>query len=247
MTVFDYDLAPDAAPKIGLIVLQADQRIEQDFRRLIPDEASLYVSRVPSGLQVTADTLQQMEQDIPQAVSLLPASLSFDAIGYGCTSGSAQIGPARVAELVHDRAQVRAVTDPLTALVAACRALGLRRLAFLSPYIEQVSSRLRAALAEDGIETPVFGSFAEAEEARVVRISPESLVRAVRDLVPAQDVDGVFLSCTNLNTLDIVENLEAETGRPVLSSNLVLAWHLCQLSGVSMRADPACQLAAVSG
>lgn len=246
MTAFGYDLVPDDSPRLGLIILQADQRIEKDFRRLIPMDTDLYVSRVPSGLEVTPDTLQQMERDIPQAVSLLPTRLSYDAIGYACTSGAAQIGPDRVAELVRTSAQVRAVTDPLTALVAACQALGITRLALLSPYIERVSARLRDVLAEAGIATPVFGTFAEAEESKVVRISPDSLKTAIRQLVPAADVDGVFLSCTNLDTLGLISGLEAETGLPVLSSNLVLAWHLCQQSGVTLRADPMCRLNAVS-
>ncbi len=123
------------------------------------------------------------------------------------------------------------MTEPVSALVAACAALGLRRLALLSPYVERVSERLRTVLAERGVETPVFGTFAEAEEARVARIPPASVVRAATALADSADVDGLFLSCTNLNTLPAIPALEAETGLPVLSSNLVLAWHMTQLAG----------------
>ena len=53
---------------------------------------------------------------------------------------------------------------------------------------------------------------------------------AAKTLAQEAVVDGIFLSCTNLRTMDLICPLEAELGMPVLSSNLVLAWHLTQLS-----------------
>lgn len=231
MQVFSFDTRPRTNPALGLIALQADERIEVDARQLLPQEVDLLVTRVPSGLDVTPETLAQMEGDLPQAAALLPAGVDFDVIAYGCTSGSAQIGTGRVAERVRAGARTAHVTDPVSALVAACRVLGLRRLALLSPYVEVVSDRLRQVLAQAGIETPVFGSFAEAEEAQVARITPASVVRAAGALAETGEVDGIFLSCTNLDTLPAIPELERATGLPVLSSNLVLSWHMLALAG----------------
>lgn len=230
MHVFSYDIEQRVQPALGLIALQVDERIEADFRRLLPDRLDLMVTRVPSGADVTPETLAEMEDNLPRAAGLLPAPVGFDVIAYGCTSGAAQIGPARVAEKVCEGARAAHVTEPVSALVAACAALGLRRLALLSPYVEVVSDRLRTVLSERGVDTPVFGTFAESEEATVARITPDSVVRAAQVLIGGGEVDGLFLSCTNLNTLPAISELEAETGRPVLSSNLVLAWHMLQLS-----------------
>ena len=235
MTVFAYETSPPPGPALGLIVLQTDERIEPDFARLIPATARLYVSRVASEPEVTPDTLAMMAAHIPTAAGLLPGAVEFDAIGYGCTSGTARIGAARVHDLVQQVAQTRAVSDPLSALLAACADLGLSRLALLSPYVESVSGRLRDTLRANGIETPVFGSFNEAEERKVVRITPQSIHDAALELVRKGGVDGIFLSCTNLNTLDIIAPLQAATGLPVLSSNLVLAWHMCRLAGIAPR------------
>jgi maleate isomerase len=229
---FTYDLRPDHdATNLGLIVLQADERIEQDFRRLLPDQTRLFVTRVPSGLDVTPDTLQEMAGQIPSSARLLPGSIDFDAIGYGCTSGAAQIGPGDVAGLVKGAAHTQAVTEPVSALIAACAALGISRLAFLSPYVASVSDRLRDVLRVGGIETPVFGTFDESREATVARITPKSILDAALELSAQGGADGIFLSCTNLDTLDIIAPLEAQSGLPVLSSNLVLAWHMCRLGG----------------
>lgn len=237
MTKLPYTL-DEATPKtLGLIVLQSDETIEQDIRQILPTEVQLHTTRVPSGLEVTSDSLQSMEAHLPASAELLPRGLGFDVIGYGCTSGTAQIGAERVAELIRQRATTQAVTEPVTALIAACQALGVRRLAFLSPYVGEVSARLRSVLQDAGIGTPVFGSFEEAEEAKVARITPTSVLEAGQALCAGADVDALFLSCTNLRTLPIIPALEAATGLPVLSSNQVLIWHMARLSGVALAPD----------
>jgi len=228
-----YRLTGVRPPQIGLIVLQADETIEPDFRRLMPREVDLLVSRLPSGAEVTADTLSAQEAHLTASAALFPVASHFSAVGYGCTSGTAQIGAAEVARRIRAGTPTQAVTEPLSATIAACRALGLGRLALVSPYIAPVSDRLRQAFAGAGIETPGFGSFEVAEEAQVVRIDADSIMRATEKVAGRAEVDGVFLSCTNLRTLEAIRPLEARLGLPVLSSNLVLAWHLLQLAGIA--------------
>ncbi|MGY9045642.1 hypothetical protein P775_21545 [Puniceibacterium antarcticum] len=235
MTNFTYETLPADEVRIGLIVLQTDESLERDLRQLIPAQINLLVSRVPSGDEVTPDTLRQMAHDLPAAARLLPQAQSYAVVGYGCTSGSAVIGPAVVSKLVRSSAPTPEVTNPMTALVAACGALGLRRLAVLSPYVAEVSDRLRDVLQVEGIETPVFGSFNEAAEEKVVRIAPHSIMAAAEFLAQTGGVDGIFLSCTNLRTLEVIAALEARTGLPVLSSNQVLGWHMLRRAGVGDR------------
>ncbi len=223
---------------LGLIVLQADETIEHDFRRMLPvNGVTLYASRIPSAGDVTGDTLAQMRDDLPGAAALLPRGLNFDAVGYGCTSGTSVIGAMAIADLVRSGVNTQEVTEPVTALIAACSALNLRRLAFLSPYIAEVSAVMRNTLADHGVASPVFGSFDEAVEARVARIDGASVIAAATALAAEGGVDGLFLSCTNLRTLDVIAPIEEETGLPVLSSNQVLAWHMARLTGVSLAPD----------
>lgn len=237
-TTFDFEIGPPIGTEatLGLIVLQSDETIEHDFRRMLPmSGVALYVSRIASAPEVSSETLAEMEARMPEAAGLLPRPVAFDAVGYGCTSGTSVIGADRIAALVQAGCTTRAVTEPVSALLAACQHLGISRLAFLSPYVEDVSDRLRSVLYDGGISSPVFGTFNEAEETRVARIDGPSILAASQSLMSGADVDALFLSCTNLRTLDVIGQIEAATDKPVLSSNQVLGWDMMRRAGLAVQ------------
>ena len=227
-----------SAATLGLVVLQVDETIEQDFQRLFcsPDVA-LYISRIPSGAELTPDTIAQMEIDLPRAVSLLPPAANFDAIAYACTSGTTLIGASRVADLVAKNATTKAVCDPLSATLAALNSLDVQSVAIVSPYVAAVADPIRAEFERAGFGVPATLSFGEEIEARVARIDPASIREAALKIGARKDVDAVFLSCTNLRTLDIINDLENTLGKPVISSNQALAWHMAQMTGAPLARD----------
>lgn len=231
MNGFPYDLAPAIGTRgtLGLIVLQADETLEQDMRRIFanPDTA-LYVTRIPSGDDLTLDTIASMEAALPRAASLLPKAAMFDAVAYACTSGTTLIGAERVHTLVSSACATRQVCDPLSAAIAALHRLGARRVSILSPYIPSVATPIRSAFQVAGFAVPATLSFGVQQEARVARIAPASIAEATRHLATEAETDAIFLSCTNLRTLDIIAPLERELGLPVLSSNQTLGWSLAQ-------------------
>ncbi|QXT38750.1 maleate cis-trans isomerase family protein [Gymnodinialimonas ceratoperidinii] len=238
MNSLPYVRTLDHPAPLGLVVLQADESLEHDFRRLLPEDAELLVTRIPSSPEVSPEGLAAMESDLTAAASLLPRGTRFSAVGFGCTSGAAQIGTAEVAARTRAGVDAAEVSDPVTALIAACHAMEIHRLALVSPYVEAVSARLMAVLSRAGIEISAFASFNEASEARVVRIAPASIADAARSTAAHAPCDAVFLSCTNLRTLDVIAPTERALGIPVLSSNLVLAWHMAQLAGLdALRLD----------
>ena len=244
MTAFPYTLGPSAGRKarLGLVVLQTDETLEYEMRQLIPDhEVAIFTTRVASAPDVSTESLAQMERDLPQAVSLFPP-VKCDVVAYGCTSGSSVIGTARVAELVHAGCTTAAVTNPVTALLAACAALEISSLAFLSPYVAPVSAHLRSTLTGAGVDTSSFGSFDEAVEAKVARIDQQSLIDAAVALFERNPKDAIFMSCTNLQTLSIIQEIEERCGVPVLSSNLCLIWQMLISAGLSPKSHETTRL-----
>ena len=233
MTPLPYSLDPDDphVTPMGLIVLSVDETIEAEFRVALADDPSpLYVTRIASGDEVTTDSLAQMEAALPAAAALLPKARPYRVVGYGCTSASSVIGSDQVERLVQQTCDTAYVTNPLRATVAQARDRGVSKLALLSPYIEEVNAPLRAAFAAAGVSTDVFGTFAEAREENVVRISTASIVEAAIRLGHDPTVEAIFLSCTNLRTGLAAPQIAAATGKPVFSSNQSLAWHMRHLN-----------------
>jgi len=233
---FTLDQGNEAKACLGLIVLQADETLENEFRHAIRDfNVSLLHSRIPSHPSVTKETLAQMAEDMPTAAGLLPRSTRFDAMAYACTSGATVIGPSEVAAKIHTQHSGVPVTDPITAVIIACRALGIKTLGFLTPYVPEVSNAMRLLLEENGLEIASFGSFEQDQEKIVSRISEASTLEAIVKVGNKPECDGVFVSCTNLRTLGILNEAEQILGKPVISSNLALIWHMLRLAGVEGR------------
>ncbi len=138
-------------------------------------------------------------------------------------------------ELVSGAVQTRAVTDPLSAVLAQCHGLGVARVGIVSPYIASVAEPIRAAFEAAGVTVPDTLSFGEQVEAKVARIAPRSIADAARALAHRSMLDAVLLSCTNLRTLDILGPLSEELGLPVLSSNQCLAAHMAALAKVTLK------------
>lgn len=220
--------------RIGMIVLQSDQTIEHEFAALLRLEGlALYHARIPNEMEVTCDTLRQMETDLPVAAGLLPASFDFDAIGYCCTSGATMIGEDRVDQILRAAHPKANTSNPITACKAALRALGLKRIALITPYAPDVTVEMRDNLAETGIDVNAIGTFNQSDDFKVARISSDSILAAIKKVGQRPDCDGVFVSCTSLRVLPVLAEAEAQLGKPVLSSNQVTAWHLARLAGIT--------------
>ncbi|MEM6941866.1 MAG: Asp/Glu racemase [Pseudomonadota bacterium] len=232
-----YALSTLRPTQFGVLVLQADETLETDLRRLIPPEVEVLVSRVPSGQALTTQSIAKMADEITGAAALFPRGARCAVTAYACTSAAAQLGPQKIRHLIHAGAAAQHITEPVSALIAACAALKISSIGLISPYSAKISDRLREVLASAGISTPRFASFEEPLEENVARICPGALRDGARDMGQDPICDAIFLSCTNLRTLDVIEEIEAILRKPVLSSNQVLAWHMLRLAGIEARAQ----------
>ena len=233
----DGGVAPRAA--IGLIVLASDHTIEAEWRAIVPRFAGVgvFASRIMNSPEINAETLAAMEAGLVQCTAVLRPGERIDVVGYACTSGSMVIGPENVAARVHEARPASAVTNPFTAALTALDAMGARRIALLTPYIDEVNQGMRRAIIAAGLEVPVMGSFNLADDNAVARISERSIEDALVDLAADDSVDAAFVACTSLRVCGIVERAEQRVGKPITSSNHALAWHCLRLAGIRDEVD----------
>jgi maleate isomerase len=220
--------------RAGVIVLASDQTVENEVRRAMAlPGVEPFTSRIWNEATINPTTLAAMEDRIEGATRLILTGGRLDVVGFACTSGTMVIGEDTVFSRMRAVRPGIACSSPITAAMAALSVLGLSRIALLTPYVPDINARMRAFIEARGIEVPVIGSFSNDNDDEVSRISASSVHDAAVSLARQPQVDGLFISCTALRTLDVIAGVEATTGKPVIASNPALAWHLLRLGGVS--------------
>ena len=227
MSVPAVELTPRLAPVppgIG-IVAPFDLALDRELWRWTPDAVSLYLTRTP-------------HLDVPVSVGMAEALGDADALAgacrdvsiadpgvtaYLCTSASfvgGLEGEAALRATMEQGGARRALTTS-GAMLEALTALGVSSVGVATPYDAALTERLVAFLAEAGIATTGIGYLGMGADIwRVDAASVRELVHAL----PLEGTEAIFLSCTNLPTIDVIPELEAELGLPVLSANLVTMW-----------------------
>lgn len=240
----DFDYVPDLDHvlepalgerlRLGLIVLASDSSIEHEWRDImgrVPGVA-LYQTRIAFDPHVTADSLRGMEAGLADCASRFVPGVPFDVIAYGCTSAGMLIGSDAVERQVRSARPEVSVTDPFRASIAALKHLESRRIALITPYSEDINRSMRTSFINAGFEVPVAASFNRTNDNDAHRIAPQSIRESAEALGARDDVDAVFVSCTSLRVATVAEDAEAAIGKPVLASNLCLAWHCLRLGGI---------------
>ena len=111
-------------PKIGLITLASDFRIEKDFSNVIyGKEIDLYCNRINCYNPLTNETLKKMADDITDVTKDILPDQKLDCVAYGCTSGTIAAGFSYIYEKVNLAKPNTKVTTPITAAIKALKNL----------------------------------------------------------------------------------------------------------------------------
>ena len=229
---FELDAGIASRAAIGLIVLATDHTIEHEWRKMLAlDGVAFYESRIFNSSRVTPETLRAMEAGLKDATAVIRPGERLDVVAYGCTSGAMVIGEETVFGRIREARPSIPCTSPITAALAGFKALGARRIALLTPYIDEINQMMRRFIEARGVAVPVMGSFNHENDNEVARITPASIEAAALELGRHPSVDAVFVSCTSLRVAEHAAAIEAKLGKPVTSSNHAMAWHALRLAG----------------
>ena len=216
--------------RIGLLVPSSNTTMEPDFYRMAPEGVSVHTARMRLD-EVTPDGLIRMADDAERGAALL-ATAGVDIVVYGCTTGSLVGGVRWEEDLVdrlHDNTGIQTMSTS-GAVVGALRTLGAQRVGVATPYTEVLNRLETEFLEERGFQVAAIeglGLVDNLEIGRVEREVIEGLVEAV-----ASEADTIFISCTNLPALYLIDRLERRHGRPVVTSNQASLWAALRDSSV---------------
>ncbi len=222
--------------RIGLIY-PADGAIDDEYWHFAPPGVTVHITRIPATDEqhVQVFEAQADSPDIELAARNL-AAIPMDALAYACTAGSLIYGGGKDLEIIRRMEAACGVpcTTTSTALVRAARALGVTKLAVAAPYPDEVSERLRRFLSDNGLE--VVSTRYLGLEHGIYRQPVGAAYRLAREAdVPA--AEAVVISCTNFRTVDLLQMLEADLGKPVISANQATMWDALRLAGINPQRD----------
>ena len=204
--------------RIGLLVPGGNSVMEPEFYRMAPDGVSTHANRVFLK-DVTPESLAGMADHAAESARGL-APVRIGVLAFGCTSGSFIGGKGYDAGLIRIMEQAAGVpaTTTTTAVLRALELLGVRRIALVTPYTEEVTGLEARFLEDHGFEVTRALGGGLVEVADMQECEPEVAYARARE-VDDDRAEAVFISCTGFRTIEIIEKLEAELGKPVISSN----------------------------
>ena len=221
--------------RIGFLVPPGNPTIEPEMAALAPPGVSLHFNRMPTSGPVGTHAGQQernraMLAGVDEAARLL-AMLAPRVIVLAHTATSYTLGAEAEAALVL-RQEAATGTRFVTAfgcVLAALAFLGVRRLAYATPYGADLTEAGRANLVAHGFDVV---SVARLEGVRNIYEESEERAYAAGRMADRPEAEAVFLSGTGMPTLGMLQALEDDLGKPVLSANAAMMWHALRVAGV---------------
>jgi len=219
------------AKRVGLIILATDHTTEVDFQRMVAsDRIGVYSTRIPYANPVTPENLRAMQPSLTAGAALILPGEPLDVVMYSCTSASVIIGDAQVQAAVRAAKPTATVITPTAAAASGLKAFGARRISVLTPYTLETSRPMADYFLALGFDIARFTCLGLTDDREMARISPSDIVAFAKEAI-APDSDALFISCTAVRAAGVAAEIEATTGKPVVTSNLATAWACLRLCG----------------
>ena len=223
--------------RIGLIVPSSNTVCEPEMARLAPDGVAVYAARVL--FEPTIDGLKDMKNHVHRAGRELSSEGICGLIAFCCTVGS-MIGGAgydeELAQMIFRASSTKSVTTT-GAVKAALSALKVRRVSMATPYTRETNEIEKSVMESMGYEVTDISGYHEHVEPEALknemigRLQPEAAYELAK-AVNGPKNHAIFISCTNFRSIEIIDQLEQETGKPVITSNQATLWHSLRSLGI---------------
>jgi maleate isomerase len=165
-----------------------------------------------------------MTEKVDEGARLL-ADARGDLFAFHCTAAST-LEPGLIEDIkmsIEDQTGIRATTTGHAA-VQALRTLKAQRIAFVCPNRLETHEREVQFFRNHDFEVVADRCMGVVEAEKFLAIEPKAFVDLVLDL-KTDSADAIFIGCTAVRSAEAIEDLEAQLGIPVLTSNQAMVWH----------------------
>ena len=207
--------------RVGLIVPSTNTVMEPDLYRHLPAGATVHTSRMLLEGSVTIEAEELMlDVYLPECARQI-GTLKPDVVVFGCTSAGALRGPAYEQELAGEISQATGAPTItiMGAVVDELNRLGVGSVAVLTPYSEEINDTIKESLETSGFTVPHINGMDVKGAFNIAAVTPEEIVDYVREELAGVQSDCLFVSCANLKSVDVLEQIREVACRPVVTSN----------------------------
>lgn len=209
--------------RIGVLAPSSDSVTESDFKRFLPDNVTFHTARLPHSDSTKRGhaTLDEICGGI-EAASATLVQVSPEAVVFSCTSGSFHRGEGWDLEVKRRVEESSGAPGIVTAIAVteALRLLAARKIYMVTPYPEEINRLEIEYFARHGVEISDYTYFHCEKSKDVSDILPETILERIRENRDAiAGCDALFISCTGLRGMEVVERVEEELGKPTVTSN----------------------------
>ena len=214
--------------KVGLIALSTDFMIEKDFKKIIENmKIDLFVNRIRSYYPLTKENLIKMAENVTEVSKDILPDEKLDCVVYGCTSGTIASGYDSIKNKINLAKPEAKVVTPSSAAVNALRKMNVEKVSIFTPYSEKLNNDVVDYFKKENFIVTSNSYFDILYDNDIAKVDPDYLFEVITKM-DLGEAEAVFLSCTNLPALNIVDKLEKKLNKIVLSSNQVLIWDTLQ-------------------
>jgi len=211
-------------PSIGLITLASDFRIEKDFNNVIYGKAiDLYINRIHCYNPLSNETLAKMADEITDVTKDILPEQKLDCVAYGCTSGTVAAGYNSIKTKINLAKPEAKVTTPITATIKALKKFNIKNISIFTPYTKKINDNITNYFEKENIIVNSLTYFDIASDLDIGKVD-EGYLFEVLSKINLKNSEALFISCTALPALSIIEKLEKKLNKMVLSSNQALIW-----------------------
>ena len=218
-------------PRIGLIALATDFVIEKDFIEIIKDKnIDFFVNRIESYNPLSKENFIKMSEKITDVAKNILPDENIDCIVYGCTSGTIAVGYEIIEKKVKAAKPKAKITTPSSAAIKALKKLNIKKLSIFTPYNKKLNDEVLEYFSNQGFIIVTNTYLDIAADYDIGKVDQNFLYETLSKLEIA-DADALFVSCTALPVLNIIDRLEKKLNKPVVTSNQSLIWDTLESIG----------------
>ena len=211
-------------PRIGLITLSTDLTMESDFYSINKDlPIDIFVNRIKNYNPLTKENLLKMHDQLESVTKDILPNEKINTVAYGCTSGTIAIGKDKIKEKIQLAKPDCYVTTPITSAIKAINKMKIKKIAIFTPYPDSVNKTVFEYFSKEKIEVLSFSSFNLDSDLEIGKVDPNYLLEVLTKM-ETSSAEGIFVSCTALPVLKIIDQVESKIKKTVLSSNQTLIW-----------------------